>query len=63
MAVFLAFAKNRGARSVVRSQDSDETVGFLCQKDLLGTANVKKINSKKKISPAPPKNASLPRKA
>lgn len=52
MAVFLAFAKNRGARSVVRSQDSDETVGVLCQKDQLGTANVKK---KMKILPPPQK--------
>lgn len=46
VAVFLAFAKNRGARSVVRSQDSDETVGVLCQKDQLGTANVKKKKRK-----------------
>lgn len=56
MAVFLAFAKNRGARSVVRSQDSDETVGVLCQKDQLGTANVKK---KKRKYPPPNKKMRL----
>lgn len=57
MAVFLAFAKNRGARSVVRSQDSDETVGVLCQKDQLGTANVKK--KKRKYPPPPTKKMRL----
>lgn len=62
MAVFLAFAKNRGARSVVRSQDSDETVGVLCQKDQLGTANVEKKKNENTPPPATKKMRLFPEK-
>lgn len=39
MAVFSSFAKN-SAHSVVWSQDSDKTVGFICQRTCSGMAQI-----------------------